>query len=77
MSLAYNKQLGLKTQKTDVRVWKTDKSLLKTHRKIIAVLQVTDKLSRACFFQKTFLFADVSMKLDFGMLFLTLSNANV
>ena len=36
-----------------------------------------DKLERIWFFQKTFLLADISTEVVLGMLFLTLSNADV
>ena len=44
---------------------------------VIAGVQFQDKLGRAGFFQETFLVADTSMEVVFGMPFLTLSNADV
>ena len=42
-----------------------------------ADFQVEDKLGKARFFQETFLLADISMEVVLGILFLTLSNADV
>ena len=77
MTLAYAKKLGFRTWKTDVGAQKIDYLLLKTYRMVIAAFQVEDKLSRAWFFQKTFLLADTSIEVVLTMPFLTLSNANI
>ena len=44
---------------------------------IIATFQILDKLERVCFFQESFLLADISMEMILKMLFLTLSNADI
>ena len=44
---------------------------------VIAGFQIQDKLGRARFFQETFLVADTRMDIVLGMLFLTLSNADI
>ena len=44
---------------------------------IIAIFQILDKLGHFCFFQKTFLFPKISMKVVFGMLFFTFSNLDM
>ena len=44
---------------------------------VIAAFQILDKLSCFRFFEKTFLLADISMKVVLGMLFLTVSNVDV
>ena len=44
---------------------------------VVAAFLVEDKANRVRFFEETFLMANVSLKIVFGMLFLTLSGANV
>ena len=44
---------------------------------VIAGFQVEDKLSRARFFQKSFLLANISMEVVLRKLFLIFSNANM
>ena len=77
MTPAYAKKLGLRVRKTNVGAQKIDGSVLETYGMVIAGFQVQDKLGRARFFQETFLVADTSMEVVFGMPFLTLSNADV
>ena len=55
MTLIYAKQLGLWTQKTEVRAQKINGSLLRTFGMVIAGFQVENKLGKARFFQKLFL----------------------
>ena len=50
MTPAYAKQLGLRTQKTDVGAQKIDGSSLNTFGMVIGGFQVIDKLGRARFF---------------------------
>ena len=77
MTLAHAAHLGLKVRVTDVGAQKFDRSPLATYGMVIAAFQVVNKLGCSRFFQKTFLLANISMKVVLGMLFLTLSNANV
>ena len=77
MTPAYAKQLGFRTQETDVRAQKIDSSLLATYGMVIATFQVINKLGRTRFFQKTFLLADTTIEVVLGMPFLTLSNVNI
>ena len=44
---------------------------------VIAGFQVEDKLSRARFFQESFLLAETSMEVILEMPFLTFSNADI
>ena len=74
---AYAKQLGLQTQKTDVKAQKIDKSSLNTFGMVIASFQVINKLGSIRLFQETFLLANTTMEVVLGILFLTLSNANI
>ena len=77
MTPAYAAQLGLKMQRTNVSAQKIDGSSLLTYGIIIAAFQVLDKLGRSSFFQKTFLLADISIKVVSDMPFLTFNNADV
>ena len=77
MNPAYAKQLGLQVQKNDVGAQKIDGSLLRTFEMVIAGIQVEDKLSRARFFQESFLLAETSMEVVLGMPFLIFSNADI
>ena len=54
-----------------------DGSSLTTYGMVIATFQVVDKLGRFWFFQKTFLLADISIKVVLGMPFLTFRNADI
>ena len=77
MTPAYAKKLGLRVRKTNVGAQKIDGSTLETYGMVIAGFQVEDKLGRARFFQETFLVADTSVEVVFGMPFLTLSKVKV
>ena len=77
MTLAYAKQLGLQTRKTDIRAQKIDGSSLRTFGIVIAGFQIEDKLSRAQFFQESFLLANISIEVVLEMLFPTFSNADI
>ena len=74
---SFAKQLGLPIRPTDVGVQKIDGTTLDNHGMVVAAFSVVDKANRVKFFEKTFLMANVSPKVVFGMLFLTLSGADV
>ena len=77
MTLAYAAHLGFKVRMTNVGAHKIDGSSLAIYGMVIAGFQVVDKLGCSWFFQKTFLLADISMKVVFDMFFLIFSNADV
>ena len=77
MHLSFAKQLGLPIRPTDVAAQKIDGTILNTHRMVVAVFSVVDKAHRVRFFEETFLIANVSPEVVLGILFLTLSDANV
>ena len=77
MTPAYALRLGLQARHTNVGAQKIDGSTLQTFGMVLADFQVEDKLGKARFFQETFLLADISAEVVLGMLFLTLSNADV
>ena len=74
---AYMAQLSFKVEKTNVGGQRINRFLLETYRMIIPAFQVFNKLGRFCFFWKTFLLANISMKVVLGILFLTFSNVDV
>ena len=73
----FAKQLGLPIRSTDVRVQKIDGTTLDIYEIVVAVFLMVNKANQARFFEETFLVANVSLKIVFGMLFLTLSSADV
>ena len=74
---AFAKELGLSIGPTDVVVQKIDGTMLETYGMVVAAFSVEDKANWGKFFEETFLMANVSPKVVFGMLFLTLSGADV
>ena len=70
-------KLGLPIRPTDDRAQKIDGTMLDTFGMIVSVFSMTDKANRVKFFEETFLVANVSPKVVFGMFFLTLSAADI
>ena len=77
MTSGYVLKLGLKVRPTNVGAQKIHASILEMFGMVLASFQVEDKLRSLRFFQETFLLADLSVEVVLGMLFLTLSNANI
>ena len=77
MTPRYALKLGLKVRHNDIRAQKIDSSTFKTFGMVLASFQVENKLRRARFFQESFLLAHTSVEVVLGMLFLTLSNADI
>ena len=77
MHPSFAKQLGLSIQPIDVGAQKIDSTMLDIHGMIVAAFLVVDRANQVKFFEKTFLVANVSLKIVFGMPFLTLSSADV
>ena len=73
----FAKQLGLPIRPTDVGAQKIDSTTLDTYGLVVAAFSVENKANQVRFFEETFLVANVSPKIVFGMLFLTLSSADV
>ena len=71
------KELGLPIRPTDVGAKKIDGTTLDTYGMVVAAFSVTDKANRVRFFEETFLVANVSPEVVFGMPFLTLSGVDV
>ena len=74
---SFTKQLGLPIRLTDVGAQKIDGTMLDSHEIVVAAFSVFDKANWVRFFEKIFLVANVSLEVVFGMLFHTLSSANV
>ena len=77
MTLEYASKLDLKVRFINIGVQKIDGSTLETFKIVLVSFQVKDILGKARFFQKTFLLADLSIKVVLEIPFLILSNANI
>ncbi len=77
MSQAFAQQLGFKICKINVGAQKIDGTTLETYRMVVSTFSVSDKDDREMFFEESFLLADVRLDIILGMLFLTISNADV
>ena len=75
--LSFTKQLGLPIQPTDIGAQKIDGTALDTHEMVVAAFSVVDKTNQVRFFKETFLVANVSLKVVPGILFFTLSGADI
>ena len=75
--LTLARELRLPIRTTDVGAQKIDGTLLDIFEMVVAVFSVEDKANRERFFEKTFLVANVSPEVVFGIPFLTLSVADV
>ena len=73
----FAKQLGLPIRPTDIGAQKIDGIILDTHGMIVVAFSVVDKANWVRFFEETFLVANVSLEVVFGMPFLILSGADV
>ena len=77
MHPAFTERLGLVVQTTNVGTKKIDGTTLETYGMVVAAFSVTDQADRVRFFEEIFLVANVSPDVVLGMLFFTLSGANV
>ena len=75
--LSFAKQLGLPIRPTNVGAQKIDNTILDIYEMAVAAFSVIDKANWVRFFEKTFLVANVSPEVVLGLLFLTLSSANI
>ena len=62
---------------TDIEAQKINGTILDTLKMVVAAFTVMNKTNKVKFFEKTFLIANVSPKVVFGILFLILSDADV
>ena len=77
MHPSFAKQLGLPIRLTDIGGQKIDGTTLDSHGMVVAAILVVDKANQVRFFEETFMVANVSPEVVFGMLFLTLSGADI
>ena len=77
MHPSFAKQLSFSTRPKDIEAQKIDGTTLDTYEMVVAIFSVMDKANRVRFFEETFLVANVSPEVVLGMLFLTLSDADV
>ena len=70
-------KLGLSIRTIDVGAQNIDSTMLDTFGMVIAAFSVRDKANQVRFFEETFLVANVSPEIVFGMPFFTLSDADV
>lgn len=73
----FAKKLGFSIRLIDVRTQKINDIILDTYGMIVTVFSVTNKANKVKFFKETFVVANVSPELVFGMLFFFLNGANV
>ena len=71
------KEIGLSIRSTEIGVQKIDSTLLDTYGMVVVAFSMMNKVNQLRFFKETFLMANVSLEVVLGMLFLTLSGANV
>ena len=77
MHLTFAKRLGFVVQSTNVGTQKIDGTTLETYEIVVAVFLMTDQVKKVRFFKETFLVANISPNVVFGMPFFILSDANI
>ena len=73
----FTKELSLSIRLIDIGAQKIDNTILDIYGVIVTVFLVKDKTNRVRLFEETFLVANVSPELVFGILFLILGGANI
>ncbi len=77
MSQAFAQELGLKIRKTNVGAQKIDGTTLENYEIVVSTFSILDMDGRERFFEESFLLAEIKPHIVLGMLFLTMSNADV
>ena len=75
--LSFAKQLSLSIRLIDVGAQKIEDIILDTHEMVVVTFLVVDNVNRVWFLEKTFLMANISLKVVLAMLFFTLSGADI
>ena len=75
--LIFAKELGLSIKLMDNGIQKIDSTMLDTYGIVLVAFLMTDKANRVRFFKKTFLVANVSLKIVLRIFFLILSSTNI
>ena len=73
----FTKEPGFPIKPTDVGMQKIDGIMLDTNGIVVVAFLMIDKTNRVKFFEKTFLVANISLKVVLGMLFFTLSSVDI
>ena len=73
----FTRKLRLPIRPTDIGAQKIDSTMLDTFEMVVSAFSMMYKANRVRFFEKTFLVANVSLEVVFGMLFLTLSGVKI
>ena len=74
---ALTKRLGFVVQTTNIGAQKINGTTLEIYEIVVAAFSVTDQANRVKFFKETFLVANISPDVVFGMPFLTFSGADI
>lgn len=77
MNRNFAKKLGIQRCKTKIGAQKIDELKLDTFGMVIVFLSIEDKERKSCFFQETFLLADIRIEIDLDISFLTLKNIEI
>ena len=77
MSQVFAHQLGLAIRKTNIGAQKIDGTILETYEMVVSIYSMLDKDGRERIFEENFLLVNVKPEIVFGMLFLTMINADV
>ena len=73
----FAEKFGFMMQTTNVGAQKIDGTTLEIYKMVVAVFSVTGKADRVKFFKETFLMANVSPDVVFGMPIFTLNGADI
>ena len=73
----FAKELRLLIRPINVKAQKIDGITLNTYEIVVAAFSINDKANQVRFFEKTFLIANISPEVVFGILFLILSGGNI
>ena len=77
ISQVFAYQLGLEIWKTNVGAQKIDGTTLEIYKMVVSTFFILDKDNKERFFEYSFVLTDVKPNIIFGMLFLTMSNADI
>ena len=77
MHPAFAERLGFVVQTTNIDTLKINGTTLEIYRIVVAAFLVTDQAHKVKFFKETFLVANVSPDMIFGILFFILSDVDV
>ena len=73
----FAKKLGFVMQTTNIGAQKIDGTTFETFKIVVTAFLVTDQANRIGFFEEIFFVINISLDVVLGMLFFTLSNANI